>query len=296
MTTAAGATRGAVEPAGAPATRGERLVRQVEAREARRERQARRRTTLGRLAFAAALLLGWEFASGSLVDQFFVSKPSRIAASFWAMLTREGLLYHLQFTIVEALAGYAVGAAAGLACGFVLARSELVYRIVEPFVVAFYGIPRIALAPLFILWFGIGIASKLAVAAVMVFFIVLINTIAGIRSAPPQLVQVARVMGASEWDLVRKVIFPAATPFIVAALQITVPQAMIGAIVGEFISSNRGVGHLISRAAGWLDTPGLFAGIFALLVVVLLMNFGVTALGNYLMRWNPKRGGPREPT
>lgn len=279
---------------GAPQSRGGQLLRQAEDQEQVRQRKDRQTTTLGRLAFAGAFFLVWELASGTIVDQFFVSKPSHIAGSFWAMLTAEGLLYHLQFTIIEALGGYLIGAAAGLVLGFALARSDLVYRIVEPFVVAFYGIPRIALAPLFILWFGIGISSKLAVAAVMVFFIVLINTIAGIRSAPPQLLQVARVMGASEWDLVRKVVFPAATPFIVAALQITVPQAMIGAIVGEFISSNRGVGHLISRAAGWLDTPGLFAGIFALLVVVLLMNLGVTVLGNYLMRWNPKPTNVRD--
>jgi len=280
-----GITPGAVA---APESRADRLLRQVEDQEQVRQRKDRRSATLGRLAFAAGFFLVWELASGTIVDQFFVSKPSHIAASFWAMLTREGLLYHLQFTVIEALAGYVIGAGAGLVLGFALARSDLVYRIVEPFVLAFYGIPRIALAPLFILWFGIGIASKIAVAAVMVFFIVLINTIAGIRSAPPQLLQVARVMGASEWDLTRKVVFPAATPFIIAALQITVPQAMIGAIVGEFISSNRGVGHLISRAAGWLDTPGLFAAIFALLVVVLLMSLGITVLGNYLMRWNPK--------
>lgn len=287
----AGAGPIAAEFIGVPGIRGEKLLQHVEEQERIRERKDRRATNLGRLAFAAGFLLLWELASGTLVDQFFVSKPSHIAAAFWGMLTKEGLLYHLQFTVIEALGGYLIGAGAGLTLGFALARSALVYRIVEPFVVAFYGIPRIALAPLFIMWFGIGIASKLAVAAVMVFFIVLINTIAGIRSVPSQLLQVARVMGASEWDLIRKLTFPAATPFIVAALQITVPQAMIGAIVGEFISSNRGVGHLISRAAGWLDTPGLFAGIFTLLVVVLLMNLGVTALGNHLMRWHPKRGG-----
>ena len=274
--------------------RGEQLLRQVEAEERIRQRVEQRNTALGRLAFGITLLLAWELASGPILDQFFVSKPSHIAASFWAMLAKESLLYHLRFTVIEALAGYAIGAGAGLVLGFGLARLDLVYRIVEPFVVAFYGIPRIALAPLFILWFGIGIASKIAVAAILVFFIVFINTIAGIRSAPAQFLQVARVMGASEWDLVRKVIFPAATPFIIAALQITVPQAMIGAIAGEFISSNRGVGHLISRAAGFLDTPGLFAGIFALLIVVLLMNYGITSLGNHLMRWNPKHGTVRE--
>jgi NitT/TauT family transport system permease protein len=272
----------------------QQLLEQVERQEAHRVRRDRRTTLLGRLAFAAVFFLGWELSSGRIVDQFFVSKPSAIAASLWAMATKELLFYHLQFTIIEATVGYLIGAVAGLIVGFALARVEAVYRIVEPFVVGFYGIPRIALAPLFILWFGIGITSKIAVAAVMVFFIVFINTIAGVRSAPPQLLQVARVMGASEWDLVRKVIFPAATPFIIAALQITVPQAMIGAIVGEFISSNRGVGHLISRAAGWLDTPGLFAGIFTLLVVVLLMNLGINLLGAHLMRWNPKHGSMRD--
>jgi NitT/TauT family transport system permease protein len=279
---------------GAPESRGGRLLQQVESQERLRQRVDQRNTMLGRLAFAVGLLLTWELASGPILDQFFVSKPSHIAAAVWAMLTKEGLLYHLRFTVTEALVGYLIGAGAGLLLGFLLARLDLVYRIVEPFVVAFYGIPRIALAPLFILWFGIGITSKIAVAAIMVFFIVFINTIAGIRSAPTQFLQVARVMGASEWDLVRKVVFPAATPFIIAALQITVPQAMIGAIVGEFISSNRGVGHLISRAAGFLDTPGLFAGIFALLVVVLLMNYGITTLGNHLMRWNPKHGSMRD--
>lgn len=274
---------------GGPRSRGAQLLAQVEAEARARQQHDQHSTALGRILFGLAFLLAWELASGRVLDQFFLSKPSHIAASLWAMLTREALLYHMQFTVIEALAGYVIGAGAGLLLGFVLARLEFAYRIVEPYVVAFYGIPRIALAPLFILWFGIGITSKIAVAAIMVFFIVLINTIAGIRAAPAQLIQVAQVMGASEWDLTRKVIFPAATPFIIAALQITVPQAMIGAIVGEFISSNRGVGHLISRAAGFLDTPGLFAGIFALLAVVLVMNYAITRLGNHLMRWNPRK-------
>jgi NitT/TauT family transport system permease protein len=276
------------------ADRGTRLLRQVETEEQIRRRARRRSTALGRIAFTVVMLGVWEVASGPVLDQFFVSKPSAIAVALWGMLTREALLYHLRFTVIEALSGYAIGAGAGLVLGFLLARWDALYRIVEPFVVAFYGIPRIALAPLFILWFGIGIASKIAVAAIMVFFIIFINTIAGIRSAPPQFLQIARVMGASEWDLVRKVVFPAATPFIIAALQITVPQAMIGAIVGEFISSNRGVGHLINRAAGFLDTPGLFAGIVALLVVVLIMNQAITALGNHLMRWNPRHDRLRD--
>jgi len=276
-------------------SRGQQILRETEIKDTALERKNRRDTKIGQAILGIALFCLWEFGSGILVDQFFVSKPSQIALSIWAMLTKEELLYHMQFTVVEALTGYAIGASAGLVSGFLLARIDLVYRIVQPFIIGFYGIPRIALAPLFILWFGIGISSKIAVAAVMVFFIVLINTIAGIRSVPVQLLQVARVMGASEWDLNWKVIFPSATPFIIAGLQIASPQAMIGAIVGEFISSNRGVGHLINRASGWLDTPGLFAGIFALMIVVLLMNYGVTAIGSRLMRWNPKYDGIQEP-
>jgi NitT/TauT family transport system permease protein len=276
-------------------SRAQQILRETEIRDTALEWKNRRNTRVGQVILGMALFSFWEFGSGTLMDQFFVSKPSQIALSLWGMFTKEQLLYHMQFTVVEALTGYAIGASAGLVLGFLLARIDLVYRIVQPFIIAFYGIPRIALAPLFILWFGIAISSKIAVAAVMVFFIVLINTIAGIRSVPVQLLQVTRVMGASEWDLNWKVVFPSATPFIIAGLQIAVPQAMIGAIVGEFISSNRGVGHLINRASGWLDTPGLFAGILALMVVVLLMNYGVTALGNRLMRWNPKYNSMREP-
>jgi NitT/TauT family transport system permease protein len=275
-------------------SRGQQILRETEIRDNALEQKNRRDTRIGQIILGIALFCLWEFGSGVIVDQFFVSKPSQILLSIWAMLTKEELLYHMQFTVTEALVGYAIGASTGLLSGFLLARIDLVYRIVQPFIIGFYGIPRIALAPLFILWFGIGISSKIAVAAVMVFFIVLINTIAGIRSVPAQLLQVARVMGASEWDLNWKVIFPSATPFIIAGLQIASPQAMIGAIVGEFISSNRGVGHLINRASGWLDTAGLFAGILALMVVVLLMNYAVTAVGDRLMRWNPKYDTIRE--
>jgi NitT/TauT family transport system permease protein len=282
--------KGAVE-----GSRGQKILRETEIRDTALEKKHARDTRIGQILLGLFLFLLWEFGSGTLVDQFFVSKPSKILESVWSMLVKEELLYHMQFTVTEAVVGYAIGAGAGLLSGFLLARIDLVYRIVQPFIIGFYGIPRIALAPLFILWFGIGLSSKIAVAAVMVFFIVLINTIAGIRSVSAQLINVARVMGASEWDINWKVIFPSATPFIIAGLQIASPQAMIGAIVGEFISSNRGVGHLINKASGWLDTAGLFAGIFALMIVVLLMNYGVTKLGNRLMKWNPKYGGMREP-
>ena len=145
------ATHDAVLKPGSPVRPGRRLLERVEREEGVRARAERRATLLGRVLFAAVFFLGWELSSGRLVEQFFVSKPSAIASSLWAMLTKESLLYHLQFTIIEATAGYLVGAASGLILGFALARVEVVYRIIEPFLVAFYGIPRNALAPLFIL-------------------------------------------------------------------------------------------------------------------------------------------------
>ena len=269
------------------------LLQRVSSRSGEAERRRRRRIVVSRLVLAVLLVGGWEVASGRILDAFFVSKPSAIVAAFYRLLTEESLLYHLQFTVVEAVAGYLAGALAGVLLGFVLARSDVLHATLQPLLAAFYGIPRIALAPLIIMWFGIGLRSKVVVAALMVFFIVLMNTIAGVRNVPAEFIHIARVMGATERQIVQKVVIPAAAPIILTGLQTAVPQAMIGAIVGEFISSNRGAGHLINRAAGWFDTPGLFAGIVALLVVVLAMNGLVNLLEGRGSRW---RSGTASPT
>ena len=188
--------KGAVE-----GSRGQQILRETEIKDNALERKHNRDTRIGQIAPGpCALSASGNSVPASSWTSSSSASPARFCMSIWAMLTKEELLYHMQFTVTEALVGYAIGAGTGLLSGFLLARIDLVYRIVQPFIIGFYGIPRIALAPLFILWFGIGISSKIAVAAVMVFFIVLINTIAGIRSVPVQLIQVARVMGASEWD------------------------------------------------------------------------------------------------
>ncbi|HEY8485886.1 MAG TPA: ABC transporter permease [Limnochordales bacterium] len=288
QTAAPGMLQAGAQPAAGAAAR--RLLEEVEQAAARAERRRRRRVAASRLALVLVLLAGWELASGRLIDIFFVSRPSAIMEALWRLLMKENLLYHLQFTVLEAVLGYVAGAALGMAAGFVLARSDLLYATVQPLLAAFYGIPRIALAPLIIMWFGIGLNSKVVVAALMVFFIVLMNTIAGVRNVHPELIQIARVMGASERQILQKIVIPGAAPIIITGLQTAVPQAMIGAIVGEFISSNRGVGHVIGRAAGWFDTPGLFAGIVALLAVVLAMNGLVNLLEARAARWKGGAG------
>jgi NitT/TauT family transport system permease protein len=264
------------------------LKREVEAR-ARAE--ARRRTlaiNAGRLALFLAVMFLWWFASGRWVDRLFFSDPIAIWNEFFKLLANGQLLYHMQFTVTEVLAGYAWGVGLGLLAAFLLSQMPSVHQMVEPFLVMFYAIPRVALAPLIIMWFGIGITSKIVLAATLVFFIVFMNTVTGIRNVSPQLISVARMMGASRWQLLTKIVLWAALPYILTALRVTVPSAMIGAIIGEFISSNRGIGYLVSAASSQYNTAGVFAGIFALLIVVAVLDVSVAALEAYLLRWRPK--------
>ena len=259
--------------------------------EVRARDEARRRTLLinaGRVALFLGVMFLWWFASGRWVDRLFFSDPISIWNEFFKLLGNGQLTYHIQFTLTEVLAGYAWGVGLGLLAAFILSQMPSVHQIIEPFLVMFYAIPRVALAPLIIMWFGIGITSKIVLAATLVFFIVFMNTISGIRNVSPQLINVARMMGASQWQLMTKIVLWAALPYILTALRVTVPSAMIGAIIGEFISSNRGIGYLVSAASSQYNTAGVFAGIFALLIVVAVLDVTVALLEAYLLRWRPK--------
>lgn len=263
------------------------LCRKV-AEEARAfERRRRRLTLISRIALTLVGFGLWELLSGRVIDSFFVSRPSEILRELYLLTFGGRLLYHLSFTLQEAVYGYILGVAGGVLLGFLFGRYEALYRMVEPFVVAFYGIPRIALAPLFILWLGLGILAKVVISAVLVFFIIFMSTVSGIRNVDPQLLEVISVMGATERQKMVKVIFPAASPFIITSMRVSVPLAMIGAIVGEFISTNRGIGYLLMEAAGAFNTAMLFAGILVLLAVVMAMNFGISYLESRLTRWRP---------
>ena len=160
--------------------------------------------------------------------------------------------------------------------------------VLRPFVILADATPKIALAPLMIIWFGIGILPKVILAATFVFFVVFLSTLAGIATVPPQLVSVVRVMGAAPSAVFRKVVLPSALPFILTALRLTIPAALIGAVIGEFISSNRGVGYLINAASSRYATAEVFAGIGSLLVVVLCMNAGLSLLERSWSRWAPR--------
>ena len=240
---------------------------------------------LARLGLLAAVIIIWQFGSIWSDSEFYVSTPSAIAASFWMILRNGELLFHASITTVEALAGFLIGGTAGVIVGLVLGRSRILADILDPFLTAIYSLPKVALAPLFVLWLGIGIEMKIVLAAVTVFFLVFLNTYTGVRSVSREQLTVIRLMGASERQLVSKLVLPSAITWVFAGLRLSVPYALIGAIVGEIIASNRGLGYLISNAASKFDTAGVFAALIAIVALTMLLNLAVKTLERVLMPW-----------
>jgi len=263
----------------------------AEADRARRAaRMDRLRILAGQLVLLALILGGWAWASGRILDRLFLSDPVSVAKAFWAILLKGTLWYHLRFTLTETLLGYLIGAGLGLGGALAVSMIPAGEPVLRPFVLLAYATPKIALAPLMIIWFGIGILPKVILAATFVFFVVFLSTLAGIATVPPQLVSVVRVMGAAPPAVFRKVVLPSALPFILTSLRLTIPAALIGAVIGEFISSNRGVGYLINAASSRYATAEVFAGIGSLLIVVLCMNAGLSLLERSWSRWAPRDG------
>jgi NitT/TauT family transport system permease protein len=262
------------------------------AREVARVRQARRadrvRILVAQAALLAVILGGWGWASGRILDRLFLSDPLSIARAFVDLVARGTLWFHLRFTLTETLLGYLIGASLGLGLALLVSLVPAGEAVLRPYVLLAYATPKIALAPLMIIWFGIGLLPKILLAATFVFFVVFLSTLAGVATVRPELVAVVRVMGASPLAVFGKVVVPAALPMIVTALRITIPAALIGAIIGEFISSNRGVGYLINAASSRYATAQVFAGILSLLILVLLMNAALSTLERAWFRWTPR--------
>lgn len=259
-----------------------------------RSRRAKRALVLlSRLGLVAFILVFWHFAAGTLVRPFFVSTPQRVGEQLAEWFGSADFWFHARFTLTSAALGFLVGAAVGIALAWLLALRRATYRIIEPYFLVAYSIPAVALGPVFILWFGIGLLPKVLLAAYFVFFIVFINAVEGIRQVPQGLLDITRVMGGSSWQTMRQVMLPSALPYILAALRATLPAAMIGAVVGEFIASNRGIGFLTRAAAGRYQTAGVIAGTIVLAGIVLLLSVTLRPLSRAL-RWQPDvriRGG-----
>jgi NitT/TauT family transport system permease protein len=241
-----------------------------------------------RVGFGIAVLALWELAAGRWLDPFWVSSPLRIGRHL-VRWVRDGTLFvHLVVTLRETFLGFLLGSVSGIAVGVALARLEFVARVLDPFIVAANGIPRVALAPLFIIWFGIGELSKIILASTLTFFLTFYGTFSGLRAVEPAFQAIARVMGATERQIFLKVSLPAASPWIVSALKVGVPFSLIGAIIGEFMAASRGLGYMIQLDTNQFDTTGAASGIVVLMLCVMLFNGVLNRLERYVLRWRPR--------
>jgi NitT/TauT family transport system permease protein len=246
----------------------------------------RARVLVWQLAVALAVIVGWQAGVAfKLLDPFFFSRPSDIARRIVMWVVDGTLVRHLFVTIEESLLGLIVGAALGIAAGFALARAPMAARISDPFIKMLNAVPRVVLAPLFLLWFGLGIWSKVALAVTLVFFVMFFSAFEGVRAADPVLIDNVRMLGASERQLVRHVLVPTALTWIFASLQTSLGFAMVGAVVGEYLGATHGLGYVISQAEGTFDTTGVFAGMTVLGIVVVIVSLAVSRLERWLLRW-----------
>lgn len=243
-----------------------------------------------RLILLVAILAAWELASGRLVAVFFASKPSLIAAVLWQWIRDGSLFFHMGITALEAILGFVIGGVLGMAVGIAFGRSRKLAQLLDPFIMTFYSLPKVALAPLFILWLGIGLEMKVALTAAIVFFLVFLNTYTGVRNVSRELESILYLMGARERDVLVKVVLPSAVTWVFAGLRISVPYALIGAIVGELMASNQGLGSLLVLAQGQLDTAGVFAALVAIMVLAIAMNLIVKTAEAKVTPWKAAEG------
>jgi NitT/TauT family transport system permease protein len=247
---------------------------------------------LWQIALLAIVVASWQAGSAlSPRFAFFFGDPVGVAGKLIDWFFVDGDLYpHLGVTLIETLLAFIIGTALGLLIGLWLALNPRAAAIADPFLKAANAMPRVILAPIFALWFGLGIASKVALAVTLVFFIVFFNVFQGVREVSPTLLANARILGAGRQDLLRHVYLPSAMSWVFSSLHISVGMAFVGAVVGEYLGSARGVGYLILQAEGAFDIRTVFAGIVVLTLCALVLDTLVGRFEKRLMRWQPKIG------
>jgi len=220
---------------------------------------------------------------------FFFGEPLKIFSRIWAwFVTNADIYQHLWVTLLETVLAFGIGTVLGLACGLWLALSPLAAAIADPYIKAANSMPRVILAPIFAVWFGLGIASKVALGVTLVFFIVFFNVYQGVKEVSPVVLANARMLGASQRQLLRHVYLPSATSWVFSSLHTSVGLAFVGAVVGEYLGSSRGVGYLILQAEGAFDINTVMAGILVLTVFALMLDAAVGKIELRLMKWQPR--------
>jgi NitT/TauT family transport system permease protein len=252
------------------------------------------------------VLLLWQLISRNQQYAFFIGEPIKVAGRVWSwfmpfgfgesLLFPDGLpgradIYvHLGVTLLETLLAFVLGTVLGMIFGLWLALAPTASAILDPYIKALNSMPRVILAPIFGLWFGLGIWSKVALAVTLVFFIVFFNVYQGVKEVSPTVLANARMLGANQKQLLRTVYLPSATSWVFSSLHTSVGLAFVGAVVGEYLGSARGVGYLILQAEGTFDVNTVFAGIVVLTAFALLLDGLVGRIERRLMKWQPRQG------
>src|SRR6266516_5486238 len=264
------------------------------------------RTSRGRLTLYHALLLGGLFlfwyamTEPGLIPPFYFDDPTRAKFFFgqplevlkriWIWFVGGSISLHLGVTLIETLLAFAIGTLLGLMCGLWLALAPTASTLADPYIKAMNAMPRVILAPIFAVWFGLGISSKVVFGVTLVFFIVFFNVYQGVKEVSPVVLANARMLGASGRQLLRYVYLPSATSWVFSSLHTSVGRAFVGAVVGEYLGSARGVGYLIHQAEGTFDINSVFAGILVLTAFALLLDWVVSLAESRLLVWQPRGG------
>ncbi len=235
------------------------------------------------------MLLVWQLVAWLTgFPAFILPSPEQVGARFVQALTDGTLLRNTAVTLAEILAGLALGVSVATFLGYVLARSLHLERLLSPYIVASQSIPVVAIAPLLVIWFGPGLFSKVLICALIVFFPVLVNTVVGVRSVPEDLRDLMRSLQASRWLTLRYLELPAALPVFLGGLRIGATLSVIGAVVGEFVGANSGLGYMVNYARGLFDTSLVFVAVFTLIILALILYGAVSLVEIRLLSWQQR--------
>ena len=226
-----------------------------------------------------------------LLPPFFFSTPYDVAARIYSWFAAGTVWRHLWITLAESMLAFVIGSLAGALVGFWFARKPLVAAVFDPYVKMMNSLPRVVLAPIFVLWLGLGIWSKVALGVTLVFFIVFFNVYQGVREVSPTILANARMLGMNERQLMRNVYWPSALSWMFSSLHTSVGFAVVGAVVGEYLGAAAGLGYLIQQAEGVFDVAGVFAGMFVLSAFVVLIDWIVSLVERRLLVWRPAVAG-----
>jgi sulfonate transport system permease protein len=252
----------------------------------------RRRVLALQILLLMAVFVIWDVLTRTgILAPFFFGEPLVVLQRIWEWFSGGTIYKHLAVTLIETILAFVLGTVAGLVVGLWLALSRTASLLLDPYIKAFNSMPRVILAPIFAVWFGLGIWSKVLLGVTLVFFIVFFSVYHGVREVNPVLVANARMLGASKRQLLRFVYLPSATAWVFSSLHAAVGMAFVGAVIGEYLGSAKGVGYLILQAEGVFDINTVFAGVLVLTMCALLLDRLVTVAERRLLRWRPGQSG-----